>query len=1049
MFHVFIEGSALRRHGIYPFLFSMFLLASCVLRTDMKSIIDEKSRDKTSLLALVGAQATSSTGVDAAFSSAVEPAGAQTPGNYSIAGLAVTAAVRDTADHSTVHLTTSSQVNSTYTLIVSGVKNIDGRPLGFKNSISFEGDSSPRLQSAGSFDNTTVIVYFTEDVELSSAQVPANYSIPGLTVFFAARDTADTRRVNLTTSPQAAVDYTISVSGVRDLTGNAVASPSSVIFTGTAAADTTPPTLLGAALADGSTLEVCFSEPMDPTTCQMAPYYDIRDSSNNPIPAISAAQQVDQSIVRVRVGCFFSKSVYTLTASTSLTDKAAAPNNLSGPPANTASFAGQGTDIFIAEAVSTSGVRVRFSRDVEKIAAETAGNYSIPGLAVAAATRDAADYSIVTLATSVQEDINYTLTVSGFIDQDFAVFGGDVAPCVSGASSYGNTRVLVCFSEEVDPVSAQNKANYTITPSIPVLSAALDTLYHSRVMLTTGSQAGNTTYTLATSAVRDLTGNPLVSPTSATFRGTGTGDSTPPSVLSASIYDGDTVEVCFSEPMDRLTSETDTNYTLRDNAGNAISILDAVRQTDTSRVWLDVTGLLDKSLYTLKVSSSVKDAAYNPLAGFPANTVSFAGGGSLPDSFGEGPVVSDPFDSAGSFGMLAKYRGWIYLGPASTDNAVYRMKPDGSAAGLVQFRFHKGSTTTTSLDPGPDGEDGIDCIASGELNGTEYLVFGPANANGLDYLYYTSEYGGTLHFTAMDLSSELGGYTVGVSAMSVSGGRLYVGFPDTVLVKPYFHAILVMAPSPVKNSDFFNLDGGYFPRIGSYGSHSNGAGKVGIDSFGVYNERLFLANGGKAGANEDGGIVQSTTQTPRSADTYPGDWQDVTPTGLGAWYDGNKRYSLELGKTNELTPADKAFPAMTEFNGKLYVIRNTTGSSGGPQLWRWDGSSWVLAASNGSGITNMGFSGNTRATMLVANGDRLYLGYDNTSTGVQVWRSRSGVTDPLTESDFEAVDVNGLGDPAKNLRIYHALSAQHDGVDYLWLLCGKPGETLRVYRTKN
>jgi hypothetical protein len=265
---------------------------------------------------------------------------------------------------------------------------------------------------------------------------------------------------------------------------------------------------------------------------------------------------------------------------------------------------------------------VRFSGDVEKSAAETAGNYSIPGLTVAGAVRDGSDHSVVTLTTSPHEDINYTLTVSGFIDRDSAVFGGDVSPCLSAASSYGNTGVLVCYSEAVEPGSAQNESNYAITPSIPVLSAELDTFSPSRVMLTTGTQAGNTTYTVTVSAVGDLTGNSLVSPTSAAFMGTGTSDSTAPSVLSASLFDGDSVEVCFSEPMELLTSETESHYTLTDNAGNAISILDTVRQADDSKVWLDVSGLLDKSLCTLKVSSGVKDAAYNPLAEFPGNTAS-------------------------------------------------------------------------------------------------------------------------------------------------------------------------------------------------------------------------------------------------------------------------------------------------------------------------------------------------------------------------------------------------------------------------------------------
>jgi hypothetical protein len=89
---------------------------------------------------------------------------------------------------------------------------------------------------------------------------------------------------------------------------------------------------------------------------------------------------------------------------------------------------------------------------------------------------------------------------------------------------------------------------------------------------------------------------------------------------------------------------------------------------------------------------------------------------------------------------------------------------------------------------------------------------------------------------------------------------------------------------------------------------------------------------------------------------------------------------------------------MIVFNGNLYAIRNTTG---GPRLWKYDGTNpWELVASNGTGITNMGDAENTYVTLLVRNGDRLYVGYDNASDGVQLWRTVEGVTDPVLKSDF-------------------------------------------------
>jgi hypothetical protein len=140
---------------------------------------------------------------------------------------------------------------------------------------------------------------------------------------------------------------------------------------------------------------------------------------------------------------------------------------------------------------------------------------------------------------------------------------------------------------------------------------------------------------------------------------------------------------------------------------------------------------------------------------------------------------------------------------------------------------------------------------------------------------------------------------------------------------------------------------------------------------------------------------------------------------------------------------------MAEFNNKLYVIRNTVGSPGGPQLWKYDEFVWSLVADNGSGLTDMGDIKNSSITLLVVNGDRLYIGYDNDTNGIQIWRTAAGVTDPAIEADFEPVSTDGFGDPANNQRIYHGLSIADGGTDYLWLLSGKSGGSIRVYRASN
>jgi hypothetical protein len=429
-------------------------------------------------------------------------------------------------------------------------------------------------------------------------------------------------------------------------------------------------------------------------------------------------------------------------------------NLFAGPPDDSVSFAGEGTSILNVKATLNNNVRVFFSSDVSLSGSQTVGNYSIPGLTVTNAVRDSVDYSIVDLTTAVQEDINYTLTISGFIEQDSAVFGGDVAPYIESVSSYSNTEVVVYYSEPVEITSAENVSNYVIV-GLTIFSAVRNPTDDTMVILSTSSQMDSTIYTLTINNVTDMNGNTIASPNFKEFYGTGIVDNTKPTVLSAGLIDSDTVEVTFSEPVEVFSAETTSNYTIKDNLDTTLTVITATRQADKAKVWVDIAGSFSECLYTVIVDTNVTDASFNTLQGPPDNTVSFAGQGALPEKFDDGPVMVDPMgEGTNSFSLLTKYRGRIYLGPAKANNAVFRLKPDGMDPELVSFTFHVGPTYSNSLDPGPDGEDGIDYIAGGIINGTEYLFIGPSKSGGnLDYLYFTSDNGTHLNFDPMDLGS--------------------------------------------------------------------------------------------------------------------------------------------------------------------------------------------------------------------------------------------------------------------------------------------------------
>jgi endonuclease I len=81
--------------------------------------------------------------------------------------------------------------------------------------------TAPSIAYVAATDGTSILVTFSEDVELSSAETSDNYAIPGLAVTAAARDAADFAQVLLTVTPMAEELYVLTVNDVEDFFGNA------------------------------------------------------------------------------------------------------------------------------------------------------------------------------------------------------------------------------------------------------------------------------------------------------------------------------------------------------------------------------------------------------------------------------------------------------------------------------------------------------------------------------------------------------------------------------------------------------------------------------------------------------------------------------------------------------------------------------------------------------------------------------------------------------------------------------------------------------------
>lgn len=217
-------------------------------------------------------------------------------------------------------------------------------------------------------------------------------------------------------------------------------------------------------------------------------------------------------------------------------------NELIDPTHNSAVFTGTATSPTVESAAATSGtiVRVQFDRTMEYDSElEKASNYTFSGPttldpAVSATAGDAGDktHVDVTLNKEMHDGSSYEVTASSMSDtgenviasppDNQANFNGvGVAPRVNPtATPVTNEAVRVVFDEQV--LNATNVGNYSILPSLGILSVTgvVDVYTYE---LETVQQTSGEAYTITVdNAVTDLAGNPLdAAHDEATFTGTG------------------------------------------------------------------------------------------------------------------------------------------------------------------------------------------------------------------------------------------------------------------------------------------------------------------------------------------------------------------------------------------------------------------------------------------------------------------------------------------------------------------------------------------------
>jgi hypothetical protein len=442
-------------------------------------------------------------------------------------------------------------------------------------------------------------------------------------------------------------------------------------------------------------------------------------------------------------------------------------------------------------------------------------------------------------------------------------------------------------------------------------------------------------------------------------------------------------------------------------------------------------------------------------------------------------ISSNPFADGTNYSYVFDFNGRVYLGPNKGGTGGVRMLPDGSAPETVTFTFNNDTQqkdantynggaspypslgftgcTHNTAQCGPDNEDGRGMYGSGIIAGTPWLIAsGALSAGGMAHVYATTDTMAAPDFDYIGVKAQLGGEVQGTSAMAVFHDRIYMGFPSTKANRPFLMVVNRTPPVPgyvTSATDAINLQSSKMPGLGANGTPKNTAATQIIDAFGVFNDRLYLGN--------NGGWVRSTTNSPGVFQPASTDWVVATPSAAAY----GAKTSVITTKLADLLPADRALPQWAVLNGKLYAARNTTA---GPQIWACtpgadlgcDPGDWTLIAANTTGdpqLSQFNDPNNASITLLVATPTHLYVGFDDATDGIRLYRSST--TTPVALSDFQGkggclasagpvlcsgLGGNGLG--AGATRIFDGRALNYGGADYLYLTAGTGAGGVAVFR---
>ena len=969
------------------------------------------------------------THVKVVFSETVDLTTAQNTANYAITSagypsLSITGATR-TADPYTneVTLTTSSQLYVNYTVTATDVQDTTGNAISGNNTADFAGigtDNTPPAVISISASGSDIKVYFNEAVEETSAETLVNYTLNGLSTATLTVDHTitnypqldETLEISVTSSDTGLDLITITAKDAENLgnyefnRGEIAALSDEVIAYSIASAinaDTQSPVK---AYVNGSQVELVsrtFGDNGDITITDNLNGVAVTGGPTDITgenPTVAARSTGNSAQVDLTFGA--SSGIYEIEIA-NVTDTTQPPNAITTTTA-TVLIRGSDTDppqLAGAFAIDETHIKLLFDEPVDFVTSSESSNFAIE--------REIA-YFELTSGTGSGDwlDLNYDSGLTYPMTAGTEDILNDVWDTANEATSAINiARVMnmssnspvyahavgsfiymarrTAGSGSIDSIALSGfttnplivtSADYT--NNLTVVASARNESFPREVIVTLdiATPLDNSTthlYGITATGITDFTeemntvygGTRVVLPISDVLTAPA-GDTDAPHILSAESLSDGLVRVIFDEPVEEITAETSTNYSI----SPTLVITSTVRDDTNNNIVLVYTELQGALTYTLIVNN-VEDLSLNATSD---ETATFTGMAAV--TVDNGPV-GNTINGIGNVNnqaitAMVEYNNRLYIATFNSSSGAFITEVHASDLTGVYFTqanypgfapptgYHK-QRQTTSL-----------AVFDGKL----WASTSDTPSERVNVLYTT---GGSTYPHDWEWDTE-------ISGTNTDWGNTYTKLLNYGITIPRLYVI-----------ESSNLR--YRTGEDSYSTAISGWDTGTPTEMTAFGGRMYVGSSSGAGIK----VFRSKGANADAPEDFANDFEQVLDADLAGSI-GMDGYDADdnVDDSHYDDQNNASVSSMAVFKGYIYIgTENTYGA----QIWRSrDGLTWerVLDFGAGSEFGGLDDISNDRITSMAVGGNYLYAGTRNTAAGAEVWRSPDGVT-------WEIFGSNGFG----------------------------------------